>query len=192
MKNLRHTYFVVAMCVMLLAPALLFAQDTPSADKKDLINKFRILTGANNVRLATNISTEELFNDFSKMVINDAELSDSQKADINKSVAEAKARVDKLGKDFFGDQEKLTGIAENVIFDIYDKEFTAEELQEAIAFYSTPTGKKVANFLPELNERVQEGFSKVVIKEFQHFIQPTTDADYKMLKKMLEDAKAKK
>ena len=192
MKNRKYLYLLSIVSILLFASTVSFAQGTASADKKDLINKFRVLTGANEVRLGTSISTEGLYDDISEMVKNDAELSAAQKADINKSISDAKIRVEKMGNDFFADQDKITAISEDVIFNIYDKEFTVEELQEAIAFYSTPIGKKLAHFLPTLSQTVQDAFGKVILKQFQDYLRPTTDSEYKMLKKKIEDAKATK
>jgi len=192
MKNTKYLYLAIVAIILLFTSTVSFAQGTTRTDKKDLINKFRVLTGANEVRLGTSISTEGLYDDISEMVTNDAELSEAQKADINKSIIEAKARVEKMGKDFFADQNKITAVSEEVIFNIYDKEFTVEELQEAISFYSTPVGKKLAHFLPTLSQNVQDAFGKVIIKQFQDYLRPTTDSEYQMQKKKIADAKATK
>ena len=38
---------------------------------------------------------------------------------------------------------------------IYDKHFSEEELQQLVAFYESPLGKKVASVLPEIDAQAE-------------------------------------
>lgn len=139
-----------------------------------------------------NLSTEEVRDSLSAIVENDAELTETQKQELRKAVADAYAPIDKLAKDFFADRDQLNHITEEVIFQLYDPTFNEAELGEAIAYYKSLTGQKTAAFLPTLSAQVQKGFIAVVVPKLQALVHPVSEAAAAKLKQKVADIKVKK
>ena len=168
------------------------AQHASSPDKKSLITQFRLLTGANHVRMRMNFTVEDVQKELIDLVEKDAELSAPQKLELKKSALEGGARLDKEVKDFFSDQVKMAPISEEVIFQIYDRTFSESELRELIAFYQTTAGKKALEFLPSLSTQYQKAISEVLLPLLQDFIRPKIKSETEQLKQKVTDVKSGK
>ena len=192
MQRMSFKFLFVVLMVVAFGSVSSFAQQAASTDKKSLILEFRKLTGADNVNLRLNFSIAEIQESLSALVEQDKEITDAQKTELKKSAKEAGERLDSEVKTFFTDQSKTAPVAEEIIYQIYDKTFTEVELRELITFYKTPTGKKALVFLPSLSNQVQQGFTQAVVPMLQGFIQPKIQAETEQLKQKLKDAKAKK
>ncbi|MDQ3489837.1 MAG: hypothetical protein M3449_02060, partial [Acidobacteriota bacterium] len=142
--------FFVAM-VTLASGISVFAQQATLTKKQSLILEFRRLTGADRVNMNINLSTEDVRDSLSAIVEKDNELTETQKQELRKAVADAYAPIEKLAKDFFADRDQLNAITEKVVFQLYDTTFSEVELGEAIAYYKSLTGQKTAAFLPTLS-----------------------------------------
>jgi uncharacterized protein len=192
LQKIFSKLFLVAVAVTLFSFDSTFAQEVSLAEKKSLISKFRILTGANNVRMRINFTVADVQKDLIELVEKDADLTESQKVELKKSAIEGGARLDKEVKDFFADQAKLTPISEEIIFQIYDKTFTESELRELVAFYQTTAGKKVLEFLPTLSAQYQKAYTEAVFPVLQEFIRPKIISETDQLKRKVADEKSKK
>jgi hypothetical protein len=192
MRKLRFTFFFVAIMATSTSGSSSFAQQAASTQKQVLISEFRKLTGADKVNGAINFSSDSVRELLSAVVEQDKEITDAQKQDLRKSVAEATARIDKTVRDFLADRSKITAWSEEVIYKIYDKAFTEEELRELIAFYRTATGQKAAAFLPILSSQVQKELGEVIRLKLSDVVQPSIQIETESLKQKVKDAKAKK
>ncbi|MBA2333610.1 MAG: DUF2059 domain-containing protein [Blastocatellia bacterium] len=183
--------FFVAM-VTLASGISVFAQQATLTKKQSLILEFRRLTGADRVNMNINLSTEDVRDSLSAIVEKDNELTETQKQELRKAVADAYAPIEKLAKDFFADRDQLNAITEKVVFQLYDTTFSEVELGEAIAYYKSLTGQKTAAFLPTLSAEVQKGFIAVVVPKLQALVQPVSEAATAKLKQKVADIKVKK
>jgi hypothetical protein len=95
MQKLKFNFLFVALLIVVFGSVSSFAQQATSANKKSLILEFRRLTGAQNVNISVNFSAEDVQQELSSIVEQDKEITDAQKQELRKSVAEAKARIDK-------------------------------------------------------------------------------------------------
>jgi len=168
------------------------AQQPEKTEKQTLVMKFRKLTGADHVNLGINVSFEDIKNDLVGSVDGDKDLTDAQKQDLRKLAIEAYDRLDAQLKAFMNDQTEITKVSEVAVFQVYDQAFTEVELQELIAFYSTPTGQKAVQFLPTLSAQVQKSFQSMLIPKVQEFITPRIKAESEKLKQRIQEAKTKK
>ena len=183
---------LVAIMLTLCSSITSFAQQATSTEKKDLVLQFRKLTGADTVRGAINFSSDAVQDILSSGIEQDKELTDTQKIELRKSIAEAAARIDKVARDFLNDKSQIAELSEEVIYQIYDKAFTDSELKELIAFYQTPTGQKAARFLPSLSSEVQKAFGQVIQLKLSELLQPKIQMETEQLKQKVKDMKAKK
>ncbi len=192
MQKSNFKFLLVAMMIAVFGSVSSFAQQTASTDKKSLILEFRKLTGADKVNLRLNFSIAEIQENLLALVEQDKEITDAQKTELKKSAKESGERLDNEVKAFFTYQSKTAPVAEEIIYQLYDKTFTEVELRELITFYRTPTGQKALVFLPSLSSQVQQAFTQAVIPILQNFIQPKIQAETEQLKQKLKDAKSKK
>lgn len=61
----------------------------------------------------------------------------------------------------FQERIDMAEVLESVYVPLYDQSFSTEELQEIVAFYRTPTGRKVVEVLPRL---AQQGMERTLPK----------------------------
>ncbi len=192
MQKINYKCLFIAVIITVLGSVSTFAQQPTSADKKSLVLEFRKLTGADKVNLGVNFSIADVQETLLSLVEQDKEITNEQKIELKKSATEAGARLDKEIKAFFTDQSKIAPLSEGIIYQIYDKSFTENELRELIAFYRTSTGQKALVFLPSLSSQVQKAFVAAVVPMLQSFIQPKIQTETEQLKQKLIEAKVKK
>ena len=192
MKRLSFTHYFVAIVLLMVTGLSAFAQQTAISEKKELVTKFRKLTGADHVNLAINVSFEDIKTDLIATVDNDKELTDGQKQELRKTAIEAYDRMDRQLKDFLNDRPKISMVSENAVYQVYDKSFTESELREMIAFFTTATGQKALPFLRTLSEEFQTTFQSMLLPQVQDFISPKIKAEGEQLRQKIQEAKAKK
>ncbi len=178
--------------LLMLSSFAILGQAQESTQKQSLILQFRQLTGADQVNLSINLSTEDVRQSLNSIVEKDPDLSESQKKEMMIEANAAYTRIDKIAKDFFANREVLNKLSEHVIFSLYDSTFTEPELTEIIAFYKTPTGQKVARFLPRLSAEAQKGFISAVLPKLQALIEPVSKAETEKLEMKIAEAKVNK
>src|SRR6266576_7338082 len=103
MAKPKVNFFFLAIVVVLCGGIPAFAQQQASTDKKQLISEFRKLTGADVVNRSINFSSESVQKLLSAIFEEDKEITETQKVELQKSVTEATARIDKVVKDLLND-----------------------------------------------------------------------------------------
>lgn len=191
MQKTTFKLLLLALMIAALGNVSAFAQQAVSTEKKALIDEFRRLISPQDIKLAVNISAEDTQKNLSSMVEQDKGLTEAQRQDLMKLVAEAMARLDKQFHDFFAGEE-ITEVEEDAIYQVYDKNFNESELREMIAFYRTPTGRKYAAFVPGAVTEVKQVFSEAVAMKLHDFIEPKIEAETEQLRQRIKEMKAKK
>ena len=189
MNKIKFLIFVFG--VIIIGANSVFSQQTSDTNKKALITNFRKLTGADKVNLSANISTD-ISDDLNALLNQEKEITEAQKQELKKIIGEANERVNKTAKDFLNDQQTMTVLAEEIIYQIYDKTFTENELKDLITFYQTPVGQKAAAFLPTLSKQVEKAFTDSVIAKLQVIVVPKIQAEENQFKEKLKDIKKQK
>ena len=192
MQKPKSKILFVSILVTLCSNVSLFAQQEISNEKKHLISEFRKLTGGDVVNRSINFSSDSLQKLFSAVVEDDKEITETQKVELQKSAAEAAGRTDKVVRDFLKDNSQITQLEEEVIFKIYDRAFTENELKEVIVFYKTATGQKTLSFLRGLSRQVQNDFGEVMRVKIDGLLQPRIQMETEQLKQKIRDVKAKR
>ena len=192
MQKPKSKILFVSILVTLCSNVSLFAQQEISNEKKHLISEFRKLTGGDVVNRSINFSSDSLQKLFSAVVEDDKEITETQKVELQKSATEAAGRTDKVVRDFLKDNSQITQLEEEVIFKIYDRAFTENELKEVIVFYKTATGQKTLSFLRGLSRQVQNDFGEVMRVKIDGLLQPRIQMETEQLKQKIRDVKAKR
>ena len=76
------------------------------------------------------------------------------------------------------------------IEDIYMRFFSEEDIRALIAFYSSPAGKKYAEFSPAVAEELSNLVQGRLIENRDDLIQMMMDADFLVFKKYLDESNA--
>lgn len=191
--DFKGTRLIFIVIFLLTAAGLATAQtEGPQSEKRDLITKFRAATGSDKVNLSIDITLDNTKKELSALVNDDQELSAAQKQALKDLPTEAYDRLEAGLKGFLNDRGRMEALSEETIFDIYDRAFTVEELRQALAFYTTPTGQKALKFLRTLNaeyEKQHQERMRVVIGDF---LTPKIVAEKEAIKKRIAELKAGK
>jgi hypothetical protein len=182
---------LLAIVIVLCSGIPLFAQQPTSTDKRQLISEFRKLTGGDVVNRSINFSSESVETLLSAMFEQDKEITEAQKVELQKSVTEATARIDKVVRDFLNDTAQISELEEGVIYPIYDKSFTESELKELVAFYLTPTAQKSLVFFRNLSPQVQKDFGQLIQVKLNDILQPKIQMEREQLNQKIKAMKAK-
>ncbi len=117
---------------------VLFAEELTN-EKKLVIDEMLKITGALEVgeMMGTAVSNQMI-----------AAMSQQQKNLDSKVIAIVQDEIGKIMHDEF----IANGFLNKVSYTIYHKYFTIAELKEMVAFYKTPTGRKMASLLPKVTQ----------------------------------------
>lgn len=152
MKILKQI-FLTGFCVLLISSAL-SAQETLSAEKKQLIGEIIVLTKAD--RQMTDmmnlmmISFENSFQDSIKSTIGKTEMSAAQKDELEKRLISDQSRFISRFRERFQKEISPQQYLEETMYPLYGKFFSVAELTDLVGFYKSPTGKKLIEQLPQL------------------------------------------
>jgi hypothetical protein len=192
MNRLILGLYGVSILLLSLGVVTINAQQPSLTEKQELVFKFRNLTGADNVKLAINVSLEDVKNNLVETLDADKDLTESQRQELRKSAIEAYNRVDQQLTGFLNDKAQITPLSEAAVFEVYDQAFTEAELRELIGFFSTATGQKVLQFLPTLSAQVQKSFQSMLLPKISEFITPKIKAETDQLKQKIMETKKHK
>jgi hypothetical protein len=77
-------------------------------------------------------------------------LTPAQQDEVRQKFDENMTRVSKRIKELFLQRIDMKQMVEDISYSVYDKHFTETELKDLVAFYGSPTGKKVIAEMPAL------------------------------------------
>lgn len=160
------------------------AQDEIKPEKRALIKELYLTTKADKMAATfTNLILTQMERDLPKMLAELPEMSDlksKQSAEAQKAILESTGRVYSRFKDLIPERINFAEVMERILYPIYDRFFTEEELKDLIAFYKSPTGQKSIDVMPQLmqdalqrssealNAKVLLLINEVLAEERQH------------------------
>ena len=173
-----------ALLIFLFAN-LSFAQQTSietkiSPEKQALIKEYFEITGG---REAVNKNLDAVFanlNNALPMIIaanieQDANLTATQKADLQKSMPEMVARMSKRLQDGLNQELDFAKVVEEVNYPLLNKFFTEAELKDLITFYKSPTGQKAISLQPQIYTEATTKLNAILIPAMQKMMKKATD-----------------
>jgi hypothetical protein len=182
-KNMKLNIFS-ALLIFLFAN-LSFAQQTSietkiSPEKQALIKEYFEITGG---REAVNKNLDAVFanlNNALPMIIaanieQDANLTATQKADLQKSMPEMVARMSKRLQDGLNQELDFAKVVEEVNYPLLNKFFTEAELKDLITFYKSPTGQKAISLQPQIYTEATTKLNAILIPAMQKMMKKATD-----------------
>jgi hypothetical protein len=191
-KKLNIAVLAVCLISILMVANPVFAQQSLSKEKKELIEEILELTGVSNLRAEQKLNESNIGDSLMPLLENDKELTDKQKQNLRKSFNEAKERINEKVREFSEDKDLTTRLFKEISFRLYDEKFSESELREMVIFYRTPAGQKTAKFSLTFLNDLSESFSKVFSQKFSEFVNLILNEESEVLKKMIQEIKAPK
>jgi hypothetical protein len=140
------------------------AADDPSQDRKlELIRELIALSGAEDASqrlVEVSLAQLEVAYDpmLDEILRSEAELSDEEKETLRRHLADFD-RFSTRFRERFAERIDVSALLESVYVPLYAEHFSEQELGEVVAFYRTPTGRKLVRVLPVL---VQQGMQRTL------------------------------
>lgn len=104
--------FIFVTAVILYSTIASFAQQGISPEKKALIQELRQLTESATLSISAKPTSTTTTETYTAEIEKDPELTDLQKQELMKLVAEVKEHIDKLTQDFFSDKLLMKQISD--------------------------------------------------------------------------------
>lgn len=146
------------------------AQQTISSEKKALIKEYFEMTGFRKAQDALiDITLTQAENqqarESARATNTDKNLTPKQLTDKHQKTEET-LKTNKVISEAYR-RANAPEMVEEIYYPIYDKYFTTDELKDLIAFYKSPTGKKLAKITPQLYVEVTQKFNEVLTRKIQ-------------------------
>lgn len=184
----KLVFFPLALVVFaLVSVAGTFGQNKVDPEKLALIKEFLQITEATKGAAETSdmmlgLQAEATASTVNALIDNDEDIPPEMKEELKKTIAETSERSDKRIREFFAGRLNFAQIIEEVAVSVYDKHFTAGQLRDIIAFYKTPTGKRLIEVTPALTSDLMTGMMEKMGPKLQDFIKEAAEAELKILK----------
>ena len=132
------------------------AATSASAEKRALVRELLDLTNSRqNTETLFNAQFDEMekrlpeiewqaitaIQDFGKLTL-------TQRNQMRAKLSESTLRMSKRIRTLFVERIDMQQLIEDITFSVYDRHFTVDELRNLVAFYKSPTGKKVVEVTP--------------------------------------------
>lgn len=191
MLKLNFTILVICLAAVLFCTNSVFSQQSVSPEKKDLIQEIQDLTGVKKFSVQTKFSSTNIGDALAPLLEKEKELTDDQKLELKIFFSETKEWLEKQIRDFSADKAISDQVAEEVSFQLFDKNFTESELREMVVFYRTPTGQKAAKFMINYTSQLGKLFGDSYNKKLKEFAESKLNEANELIKQKIKELKNK-
>lgn len=187
MSTLKTT----AALMLLLASVPVKAQHSEpiiSPAKRDLIKG--LYTAMNveqmaqqSVALILDHLNKQLPSMLSPMLADSLELKGKSREEFEHTLNESSQRIYARIRELIPQRIKWAETMEQIFYPIYDKHFTEQELKDLLAFYTSPTGQKAIQVMPDLLKEGMERSAELMNPQLIQLINQALDEEKKRLVK---------
>ncbi|HEX8709433.1 MAG TPA: DUF2059 domain-containing protein [Pyrinomonadaceae bacterium] len=161
-----------------------------SSEKKDLIKELLTVIDAtkNAEAIMDSISAQiqkDMLQGLGQMIENDKSLSNAQRAEIQQEIAASAQRSANRFRELFRKRIDFSQLVKEVIYEVYDKYYSAVEIRDLIAFYKTPTGRKSIEIMSQLFTESMTKTSERLTPLVQPILQEIIDEEMKKIEKLV-------
>lgn len=197
MQKLNSKFLFLAAVTIVFYVSSSFAQQTISTEKQALIREFLEASGGRKnankmVEVMISFQEKEMPKTISSLIDNDKNLTPAKKQELKQMTVKSAERISNRFREFFAQRMNIGQMLEEISLPIYDKNFTASELRDLIAFYRTPTGQKIIEISPKMTMEAMMAFSEKFMPKLQEFMKETAEAELAELKLKLRGTNSKK
>jgi uncharacterized protein len=159
MQHVRPILFVTCFLIFLASPA--FSQEAIADEKRRLIAEIAVIFKMDTLtaQILDNVLAEMEKTypmGFAAAVDNNPSLTPEEKARVKASSTESYSAFSRKFRKRMNESVDFSKYIQDSIYPLYDKFYTEQELRELVAFYRTPTGRKVIETLPNLHAESQK------------------------------------
>jgi hypothetical protein len=187
---------VVCLLILSLASGVKAQQSVPPV-KRELIKEIIVLLDLYKTTDALIDSMllqseKDLSAVLSQTVSKEANSTTGEQAALESQLNESAARMHKRFKQLFRERVNFAQILDEIMYALYDKYFTENELRDIVAFYKTPTGRKTIEVLPQLFAESMQRTSAALLPTIQQITNEIIDEEMQQLKNLKPPARTKK
>lgn len=188
----RRIIVAIALSLSFVFTVPVFAQDKPDSEKVALIKKLFVLMDIKNMQESIMASSwqdlEEQIMKGMTGTMGDPSASKEQKDALERVMLEYSRRISTKFQVRLKEKVNIAELTERVIVPIYDKNFSAAEIKDLIAFYETPTGQKMVKSMPQMTQETMQKTMEVVMPQIMQIMSEVSEEEKGALEKMMKDA----
>jgi uncharacterized protein len=176
-------------------PATTAAQAKLTPDKREAIRRLMTVTRLPQVAdkmydmlLSQGQKSFEL--NLARSLNEDPRYSEEQKKDLMKKVVDSSVRMFARYRELLPKEINLPDVLESISTQVYDKYFTAKELNDISNFYETEAGKKALDVLPQVMQESAQMTGEVVTPKVKQIVAQIVQEERILIER--EDAAAPK
>ena len=163
------------------------AQKTANAEKIALIKEFLVVTEVKKGAAAISdqmlgLQAAEAQKMINSLIDEDERIPTETKAEMKRVAEESAERSAARMKEFFSKRLNLGELIEEITIPVYDKLFTEQEIRDMIAFYKSPTGKRLTEVTPQLSMELITSMMAKLTPKLQEFMKEAAESELKILK----------
>lgn len=185
-RTLKSALILSLLIIGLAATAV--AQGTISAEKRALIKEMIVVT---DVQKASDMMMkavgDQLERDTPRRIADSVnempDLTPQEREKMIREMTEDSARFTKRFRELIHEKLDWTQLVEQLMYPIVDKYYTEDDLKNLIAFYKSPTGKKVLQVMPQMMTDIMVRSNELIKPKFDEISKQILDEEKKRLPK---------
>jgi uncharacterized protein len=188
MRNriLKTALIMAALVVGLAATAA--AQETISAEKRALIKEMIMVTDVEKTGdLMLKAMIAQFENEAPERIAESVnartDLTPQERQKLRQEMAVEAARFTKRFSELVREKLNWPQLMEQLMYPVVNKYYTEDDLKNMIAFYKSPTGRKVIEVMPQMMTDVMARSNEIVKPQFDKIAQQILDEERKRLRK---------
>ncbi|HSB10080.1 MAG TPA: DUF2059 domain-containing protein [Blastocatellia bacterium] len=176
---------VTALLLLLLASGTAAAQNaepTISPAKHDLIRGlYSAMKVDQMAQQSANLIMDQMNKQLPSMLAqllgDSLELRGKPREEFDRALIESSERVNARIKELLPQRIRWAETMEQIYYPIYDKHFTEQELKDLLAFYTSPTGQKAIQLMPDLLKESMEKAAEIINPRLMRLINQVLDEE---------------
>jgi len=181
MKNQMIRSWLTVVLIIISFVATANAQQSITPEKRALIKELVDITqmqnNSNQMIEAMLAQVEQQSSQLlSQSMKDDKEVTDQEREAMQQSLKENAGRMRKL----LTQRVNFSQILEEVMYPLYDKYFTADDLKGVIAFYKSPAGQKFIGATPQLSIELMTKMNEILAPKLQELIRDMREEEKKL------------
>lgn len=147
------------------------AAGNSDAKQREAIKELLNLLNFKDVMVASSRNMRDAFPGFvEQAVMNDKSLSQEQKNKALEALAEQLPKLQKSFEDTMADPKVIQGM-EDLVYRVYMKHYTTEDINALIAFYKSPVGVKSIRLMPVVVTETMQGTMEIMMPAAQQQVE---------------------
>jgi uncharacterized protein len=163
------------------------AQNTISPEKRALIKEMIVATDAQKISdVMIKATMDQLENNSPKRIAESvnamSDLTPEERKKMIQEMTDSSARFTKRFRELVKEKLDWVQLMEELVYPIVDKYYTEDDLRNMIAFYKSPTGKKVLEAMPQMMAEMITRSEEIIRPKIEGIVKQIQAEEEKRLK----------